>query len=112
MLIKDLPEEIRVLALKNQVAQGNLENLEADLNKGSDCGGFWWDESSEGFEYWSDINKGNFGRVFDLISYFEYLKDKMEESEEQYVFKYNGVLYITKFENGNWSSPKEIKKIS
>jgi hypothetical protein len=32
MLIEDLPEEIRVLALKNQVAQGNPENLESDLN--------------------------------------------------------------------------------
>jgi hypothetical protein len=36
----------------------------------------------------------------------------MEESEEQYVFEYNGILYITRSEKGNWSSPKEIKKIS
>lgn len=112
MLIEDLPEEIRVLALKNQVAQGNPENLESDLNDSCVARNFDQFITPEGYDYWEDINKGNFGRVFDLISYFEYLKDKMEESEEQYVFEYNGILYITRSEKGNWSSPKEIKKIS
>lgn len=55
MKIKDLPEEIRIRALKNQVAQGNKENPELELNDEPHDGNFDWESTPEGWLYWNWI---------------------------------------------------------
>lgn len=57
MLIKDLPKEIQ-----NRVKQivEILDNAQFDLDKPLSCAFAWQDESSEGKDFWNEINDGNF----------------------------------------------------
>lgn len=56
--LKELPVEIVEKMLENQVLQGNKRDatvFEKLLSTGYSDGGFTWERSPEGFEFWSDI---------------------------------------------------------
>jgi hypothetical protein len=55
MKIKDLPSDIKQLALANQAAQGNKPDDEIDLLCRVGQGGFMWDKSKEGSDYWDEV---------------------------------------------------------
>lgn len=55
MLIKDLPEGIRELAVKNQVLCGNPENDKLDVGATDGMGGFMWCETEEGSDFWEYV---------------------------------------------------------
>lgn len=53
--IKDLPEGIKLLALMNQIEQGNKPNENLKLIECELAGNFIWFTSSEGFDYWENV---------------------------------------------------------
>ncbi len=55
MKIKELPKEIRYLAVANQLAQGNVENLECEVSGYKDDGNFDWVQTPEGPAFWNDV---------------------------------------------------------
>lgn len=64
--IQSLPTEIKQKILKYQVKHGNkadLQVFEKNPRAGSWTGGFSWDSTKEGFEYWNDI----LGKIKDLM---------------------------------------------
>lgn len=70
--IQTLPPEIKQKILKYQVMHGNkpdLKVLEMNPRAESWSGGFSWDSSKEGFEYWNNI----LGKI----------KDRMEQRKKQ-----------------------------
>lgn len=56
MLIKDLPEDIKQLALLRQTEYGNYSNDENQDVSNS----FVWNKTEEGGDYWNEIENGNF----------------------------------------------------
>lgn len=68
MRIKDLPAELRDLALKRQFEERGLVN-ETSLVIAS----FDWDKTKEGDRFWHNVEKGNFKKA-------EKLKNKIEDS--------------------------------
>lgn len=70
--IQSLPAEIKQKMIKYQVMYGNKPDLEVfkkDPSAGLYSGGFSWDTTKEGFEYWDNI----LGKI----------KDLMEQRKEQ-----------------------------
>lgn len=64
--IQSLPTEIKQKILKYQVKHGNkpdLQVFEKNPIAGSWNGGFSWNSTKEGFEYWNDI----LGKIKDLM---------------------------------------------
>jgi hypothetical protein len=61
MKIKDLPQEIKELALKRQVEQGNEADENFYLHEA-----FTWGKTNEGFVFWEDIETGYFKTFYDL----------------------------------------------
>jgi hypothetical protein len=64
MKIKDLPQEIKELALLRQKEAGNEVNEEADLNYGDES--FKWDKTPEGGFFWNAIHEVNFKPFYEL----------------------------------------------
>ena len=73
MKIKDLPKKYQTLALANQVAQGNEENLEISLNSDARNGNFNWDQSHQGWRFWDMISSYTHDDIKLLL-----LSDKIE----------------------------------
>jgi hypothetical protein len=63
MKIKDLPQEIKELALLRQKEYGNNRSALADLADGSES--FFWDDTREEWDFWNKINQGNFQPFYD-----------------------------------------------
>lgn len=77
MKIRELPEDIQKLAIANQIAQGNPENLEMDLNEMADEFNFDWDTTPEGYDFWEFSNKSQFDKARLLLN-----KSLKENSEK------------------------------
>lgn len=60
MKLKDLPQPIRELAEKRIREQGNEPDGEKDLGAVIFNGGFDWDETIEGEDFWNEVAEGNF----------------------------------------------------
>lgn len=71
MKIKDLPKEIKEVALREQFRAGNERNESIHLSNNAYCEGFDWDKSVDGRDFWLDIND----RDFDVF-YERYPKEK------------------------------------
>lgn len=71
MKIKDLPQEIKELALKYQVEQGNEPNEDVDNTSMKELGNFDWTNTKEGHVFWQDINRGNFAPFYELYPQFK-----------------------------------------
>jgi hypothetical protein len=56
-LIKDLPIELQVLAVKNQIKQGHTPNIDVELCETRN--NFKWVDSNEGNDFWDSIDDGN-----------------------------------------------------
>lgn len=65
MLISELPEPIKELALKEQERAGNVRNEMLDLMYPKNSGGFYWDETIDGPIFWDKINEGNFTSFYE-----------------------------------------------
>ena len=66
--IQSLPTEIKQKMIKYQLMCGNkpdLQVFEKNPVAGSWTGGFSWDSTKEGFEYWNDI----LGKIKDLMEW-------------------------------------------
>lgn len=64
MLIEDLPIEIQKVVFKRQKEQGNTKNKNVLLDDDKSQGNFTWDKSIEGFDFWKDINYGDFTEFY------------------------------------------------
>ena len=66
--LRDFPSSIIVKMVENQIAQGNPANIEIFCNDVYAIkldGGFNWDETKDGFEFWYNIiSKKSFGDFF------------------------------------------------
>ena len=71
MTIKDLPEDIKLIALQRQQEQGNKPNENIDLNYGKSQGNFTWSKTPEGQNIWSRVNNLN-----NFDSFYEFHKPK------------------------------------
>lgn len=74
--ISSLPAEIKQKILKYQVMHGNkpdLQVFEKNPRVGSWGGGFSWDSTKEGFEYWNNI----LGKIKDLMKLREKQKTRL-----------------------------------
>lgn len=60
MRIKDLPKEIKELALKRQVEAGNLKDAKIPLVHTKYDGGFNFNSTPEGYNFWNEISEGRF----------------------------------------------------
>lgn len=60
MLIRDLPEAIRTIALQRQMDQGNTPNPNLRLGAGRSSGNFDWDKTPEGTYYWLGENTNRY----------------------------------------------------
>lgn len=65
MKIKDLPDDIKKLALLRQVEQGNPENGDVCLTIAAQ-GGFIWERTLEGLEAWREADDGNYQPIRDF----------------------------------------------
>lgn len=77
MKIKDLKEQHPAIyrrALECQVEQGNKPNDLLSLVNGVLSGNFGWKKTIEGFDFWKDIDRGNFQVFYD--HYPEQAKEK------------------------------------
>lgn len=100
MKIKDLPQEIKELALKRQVEQGNKPNEELDLIENKGNGNFMWDKTPERDLFWCKINLGNFKPFYDLYPQNEGVSDGVKDKYVQSVidnFKNRSELGIFKY---------------
>lgn len=85
MRIKDLKEQhpaIYKRALECQVEQGNKPNDLLSLVNGVVSGNFEWEKTIEGFDFWKDIDRGNFQVFYDR--YPEQAKDPIKFSEKDW----------------------------
>ena len=55
MKYKDLPEEIQKVIALRVVEQGNVYNPNTAVRKDADSGGFVWEKSVEGYDFWRAI---------------------------------------------------------
>lgn len=67
MKIYDFPKEIQKLAIANQIAQGNKENLSLFIGDDKLQGNFNWDESVEGYDFWHLINCEQIEKALSLL---------------------------------------------
>lgn len=54
-LIKDLPNEIKLLVYRNQEIQGNFNKFNGDLSCDKSKGNFDWRDSLEDSKFWHNI---------------------------------------------------------
>ena len=76
----ELPKEIQERMLYEQELQGNPKDESVFINyvgKNANGGGFNWDETTNGFEFWDSILYQNNINLF----YEKYPKSKHEEME-------------------------------
>lgn len=108
MKIKDLPRQIKELALKRQVEQGNEPNEELDLIENKGNGNFMWDKTPERDLFWCKINLGNFKPFYDIYpqdvdtstenvdtckdKYVQSVIDNFKNRSELGIFKYGTTL--------------------
>lgn len=69
MKLKDLPQPIRELAEKRIREQGNEPNEELYFLLGKNYGGFNWNLTEEGHDFWDAIDEGNFNVFYKLNPY-------------------------------------------
>lgn len=60
MIISDLPIEIQEVVFLRQEEQGNDKDKNISLDNDRNQGNFNWDESTEGYDFWADINCQNY----------------------------------------------------
>ena|SRR5690554_4893683 len=89
---KDLPVEIQDRMLDEQENQGNkrdAEVFEEEIAAGADGGGFTWEKSVEGTDFWRRIIMyGNFA-----VFYEKYPKSYSEEEVRNLFIKHSKDLY-------------------
>jgi len=66
MIIKDLPERIKQLALQRQQERYNPHDEDIDLELEAEFGNFDWFLTPEGREFWTKINDGDFSPFYEL----------------------------------------------
>jgi hypothetical protein len=95
MQFKDLPVEIQERMLDEQVRQGNPRNAKIFEKAITAClseGGFTWEQSKEGFDFWNRITTNGNLAVF----YEKYPKKLYSEEEVRNLFiKHCKDLYST-----------------
>jgi len=72
MLISELPIEIQEVIFQRQTEQGNKPNNQLMLGDDKNQGNFTWNETKEGYDFWSIIYRDN-------IEYFYTLYPKSSE---------------------------------
>lgn len=82
MEIKNLPIEIQEIVFQKQKEQNNTPNNELNLSCDKSQGNFNWDETIEGYDFWSDIYNGYFNNF-----YKEYPKDADKSVKTPIKFK-------------------------
>lgn len=97
MKIKDIPfESLKQLALRNQVMQGNPRNEEICIRAGKLQGGFDWDQTDHGRNFWKHIRKHEFNEarlIFDWDNpEIQYVKEEVFTPQPHYDNS-NGSLY-------------------
>lgn len=65
MLIKNLPKPIKELVFKRQIEQGNEPNEELELTHVKSLKNFEFSETTEGGQFWRQINKGDYKPFFE-----------------------------------------------
>lgn len=80
MKLKELPQPIRELAEKRIREQGNEPNGELELVYEKTRGGFNWDETKEGYQFWYYIESGKFEQL-NPYDYAIFKLDKLELSD-------------------------------
>lgn len=78
MLIKDLPKEIKELALKRQQEAGNTKDEKKTLARTESEGSFDWCRTPEGTYIWDQVCKGNFDPFYEK---YPQIKTPIEEIE-------------------------------
>ena len=130
---KDLPVEIQERMLDEQVRQGNKRDakvFEVDTSAGGSDGGFVWEDSVEGYDFWEEIiRSGDFAvfyekypkrpalKVIPLHIKVVDSKDLLEEIAEKLLMKWHDEgrpakrVEIDWFEYGGfwWSANAEIE---
>jgi len=130
---KDLPKEIQERMLDEQVRQGNPRNakvFEEDIEAGVLRGGFTWEKSVEGLDFWLEIIlDGDFAAFYEKYSkrpllkaiplHVKILNSKalLEEIAEKLILKWHdegrpaGRIEIDWFEYGgfHWSANAEME---
>ena len=98
--IENFPIEVVHKMVDKQVKQGNKADVtvfQKEAYSNCDEGGFLWDKTEEGFDFWSDVI---------YIKKFGVFFDKYPEGKEKYSFDENGRL-IEKRKNIVTDSKKE-----
>ena len=74
MKLKDLPQPIRELAEKRIREQSR----KLDENEGTITDSFVWNKTDEGYDFWDEINNGNFD-VFCQLNPYEFITKKIDQ---------------------------------
>ncbi len=70
MKISELRSPYKEMALANQVLQGNVEDESKDIEENDkDTGGFDWESTNEGDDFWIDVSDGKLPELTALIRY-------------------------------------------
>ena len=75
MIISDLPVEIQEVVFLRQEEQGNNKDKNISLDNDRTQGNFNWDESTEGYDFWANIN---------CKDYLEFYKKYPKEYPKEY----------------------------
>lgn len=78
MKIKDLPKDIKRLAIANQIAQGNEKNIDLEVSDGIKEGNFNWDDTREGYDFWELVCVGSIEDAYNLLDNTEQEESKSE----------------------------------
>lgn len=74
MKLKDIPQPIRELAEKRIREQSR----KLDENEGTITDSFVWNKTDEGYDFWNEINNGNFD-VFYQLNPYEFITKKIDQ---------------------------------
>ncbi len=64
MIIRELPEDIKLIALQRQQEQGNKPNENHNLSCGKSGGNFDWDNTPESNSIWSNVHYGQYNAFY------------------------------------------------
>lgn len=106
---KELPVEIRELMLKRQVEQGNPRDesvFEREIMSNSCMGGFYWDITPEGSDFWIKILFfGDISHFYSDISHFYTMYPKTEQPQQDIYglqTTFNDVVMLVSSDKNNW----------